>query len=635
MSSTLSFQKRFLKELQNSKKFLILSTFLGLVVAILYSYSQSPSYTAKATIEVGFEPNTLNYSMLVDTKTKIIQSKFLIKRALAKVDLSHFYYQEIDYKKKELYHQSPFTVYLTKGYDLHFKVLAQGKERYELSVQGKDWEYSSVHRYGQRVSNQYFNLIVTLKNGKQLTKNPYGFVVYSQENILTKVQKSLYVEQLDNSAIISIAYSDTIKQRVKDFLSALVDVSIAHSKESTPRATQISLSLCSIQLGEKVLLNEDQGDIQKQEELLVTLSQNIDNNKSLDILLSIDSKYRDLLSKDIVQLQKLQTIESQDTNSSPSKTTNIEILQQKISTQIVNIQQKLNKEKLLFQKRIEQNIPKKLKGDRRLDSLYSLDKILPSYGLFISLGLLIAIVVAMGLIAIKTMFRYKINSFYQIKDQMKTILIGVVPHTKREFDEEGVVITSLMLTESFRTIRNNLNFMPQESDSQVIAITAPNGGEGRSMIITNLAQNISLNGQRVVVLDLDMQSAQLHQKFNLFNDEGMSSVLSNNMMISTVIRSTDYQNLDVVTAGPYPPNLWSLIQSNRMVDVIQKLRNVYDIILLNIPIMGTDASKLLTSVDVTLFVLRADVTRLSFIQEVDKLNKHTEGFAVILNDVKK
>ena len=596
MSSTLSFQKRFVKKLLSSQKLFTLSAFLGLLVAILYSYFQSPYYTAKATIEVGFEPNATNYSMVVDTKTKIIHSNFLIKKALAKVDLSHFYYQVIDYKKKELYHQSPFSVYLTKGYDFCFKVLAQGAERYELSVEGKDWEYRSVHRYGQRVSNQYFNLIVTLKNERQLTQEPYGFVVYSQDNILSRVQKAIDVEQLDNSAIISIAYSDTIQSRAKEFLSALVSVAIDHSKESTPRATQMSLSLSTIQLGDKVSLRENKSDIQKLETLVANLSQNI------------------------LHLEKLRLTENNNT---------------KIMTQIANIQKELKKEKSLLQKKIEKNKPKKLQGDRRLDSLYALEKTFPSYALFLLLGLLIALIITLVYIALKTLLNYKIHSFHQIKDEMETTLIGVVPHTKKEFDAEGVIIPSLMLTESFRTIRNNLNFMPQESESQVIAITSAMSRDGKNMVLMNLAENISLNGQRVVVLDLDMQLAQLHKRFNLFNDEGMSSVLANNVMISTVIRATDHQNLDVVTAGPYPPNLWSLIQSNRMVDVIEKLKNVYDIILLNIPTMGTDESKILTSVDVTLFVLRADITHLSFIQEIDRLNTHTKGFGVILNDVKR
>jgi len=629
MASIVSFKRRFITRVQNSKKMTLLSTLIGVVVAIIYSYFQSPLYTATATIEVGFEPNTLHHSMLVETKTNIIKSNFLLQRAFAKVDLSHYYYEEIDYKKQELYRTSPFSVYLTKGHNLSFSVLAQDDYRYQLRIKGKDWEYDSIHRYGQRVSSEHFNLILRVKEGRELGKNPYGFVVYSQDIVLQKVQEALGVEQVGNSAIIALSYSDSLPSRAKDFLVALVDVALKDSKKSTPRVKNNALSLSTLQLGEKLPLKKREDTIQQQIELFKALSQNIDTNKTLTILSRVDTKYRELLLEDIVEFQRLRIVDSNETNSSTLE------LREKITTQIATIEQKLKKEKSLMPQKVQKNIPKKLQGDRSLDILASIQKRDPLYGLFILLGAIFGFLFALLLLTIQLLLSSKVRSFVELKNVMETTLIGVVPHSKKEYDEEGVLIPSLMFTESFRTIRNNLSFMPKESASQVIAITAPKDGEGRGTIITNLAEIMSLNNQRVVVLDIDMQQALLHKKFNLFNDEGMSSVLSNSMMISQVIRSTDNPNLDVVTAGPFPPNLWELIHSNRMEDIVQKLRNVYDVILIHKPYIETDANKFLSCVDTTLYILRAKRTHLSFIQEVDRLNKETKGFAVILNDVKR
>jgi capsular exopolysaccharide synthesis family protein len=223
----------------------------------------------------------------------------------------------------------------------------------------------------------------------------------------------------------------------------------------------------------------------------------------------------------------------------------------------------------------------------------------------------------------------RIKTYKYLEEKCKNTLLGYIPHFEKSFDEEGMQIPDLMTSESFRVVRDNLKFMVTDPASQVICVTSHSDEDGKSTVVTHLAESFSHGEQRVIVLDLDMQNPTMHQKFHLFNDDGMSTVLSHRAMISNAIEYTTNENLDIVTAGSPPPNPWELIRSQRMLDVIKKLKNVYDIIIIDTPSVCIDKerAKALAFADVTLYVLRANVTKKDIINDLD-------SFALLLNDVR-
>lgn len=109
-------------------------------------------------------------------------------------------------------------------------------------------------------------------------------------------------------------------------------------------------------------------------------------------------------------------------------------------------------------------------------------------------------------------------------------------------------------------------------------------------------------------------------------------------MLKDVIQPTKYENLDVITSGPIPPNPSELIQGPMMGKVLEKLKEVYDVVILDTPPIGlvTDARTLMSYADISLYVFRANLSKKEYIQNLERITELHDipGLGLVLNDVK-
>lgn len=193
------------------------------------------------------------------------------------------------------------------------------------------------------------------------------------------------------------------------------------------------------------------------------------------------------------------------------------------------------------------------------------------------------------------------------------------------------------LSESIRAIRTNLQFISPDKKSKVISITSTVSGEGKSFITINLAGIISMLNRRVVIMDMDLRKPKLHYSFGLTNSSGISTYLVGKTELDEILISTEYENLDVITSGPIPPNPAELIQSFRMELLLMELKKKYDYILIDTPPIGlvTDGTSLLKMSDIALYVLRADYSKKSYASIPDQLaeDHKIKNLYIILNSV--
>jgi len=179
--------------------------------------------------------------------------------------------------------------------------------------------------------------------------------------------------------------------------------------------------------------------------------------------------------------------------------------------------------------------------------------------------------------------------------------------------------------------------MMDDNTSQVLTITSTIGGEGKTTISSNLAGIISLTQKKVIILNLDMRKPTLHLKFNLPNNRGISSVLSGYQSLRDVIQPTANPYLDIISSGAVPPNPSELIHSSMMENVIEELKKIYDIVILDTPPSGlvTDAQLLMRMSDAVVYIIRSRYAKKEFLRNIDNLstNSDIKGFSIILNDV--
>ncbi len=230
-----------------------------------------------------------------------------------------------------------------------------------------------------------------------------------------------------------------------------------------------------------------------------------------------------------------------------------------------------------------------------------------------------------------------------ITGQVDIPYLGDIPH-KAQLHDSVLVIDepASHYSDSFFEIKEQLAYMLHEEGTRVIGVTSLEDGVGKSTVCVNLAALYSRLGHRVIILDLDMlpspkEKVWLHQKLHLSNDTGMSEVLAHKVTIASAIQHSAYENLDVVSSGKLPPNPKMLLSGERMDDVIDKLRTVYDIIILDMPSIGLEAYYPFSrSCDVSLFVMRAKKTPKTHLETIDRFYRERVGTiscALVLNDL--
>ncbi|HEX6915884.1 MAG TPA: polysaccharide biosynthesis tyrosine autokinase [Chitinophagaceae bacterium] len=193
--------------------------------------------------------------------------------------------------------------------------------------------------------------------------------------------------------------------------------------------------------------------------------------------------------------------------------------------------------------------------------------------------------------------------------------------------------------DEFRQLCIAAGFFLRGNDKKKILVTSSNEGEGKSLVLANIALTLSQAGKRVVLIDADMESQQLSRSFRAIGSGGLSEFLSgatNNP--GSLIRSTGYQNLSLISAGEPKPGASTLLLNGNMEALIQELAEKFDFVLVDAPPVNpaADAYILSAMCDTTLYVIRHRFTAKSVIRKLDETNelKPLKGLALVFNGIR-
>ncbi|MBQ6181381.1 MAG: polysaccharide biosynthesis tyrosine autokinase [Ruminococcus sp.] len=194
------------------------------------------------------------------------------------------------------------------------------------------------------------------------------------------------------------------------------------------------------------------------------------------------------------------------------------------------------------------------------------------------------------------------------------------------------------IVESYKSIRTNIMFALSTSNKKAIAVTSPNPSEGKSTSAVNIAIAFAQTENKVLLIDADMRKPVVHKTFELTNTEGLSSVLGKMNTAEEAIKKDVAEGLDVLCAGPIPPNPSELLASEQFTALIDSLSEKYDFIVLDTPPvnMVSDVMTVKDSVAGALFVVKYGTTSFDDISECMKKAELADmdilGF--ILNEIK-
>jgi succinoglycan biosynthesis transport protein ExoP len=163
-----------------------------------------------------------------------------------------------------------------------------------------------------------------------------------------------------------------------------------------------------------------------------------------------------------------------------------------------------------------------------------------------------------------------------------------------------------MAAEAYRGVRTALYFNTRGEGRQVIQVTSPASGDGKSTTAANLAVSIAQSGKRVLLVDADMRKPRQHKIFGLRSETGLSLLVLGEVDVEAAVQASGVPNLSVLAAGPLPPNPAELLTSPRFKEALDQFRGIYDFVIVDTPplLAVTDPSVVAPRVDSVLLTIR-------------------------------
>ena len=232
------------------------------------------------------------------------------------------------------------------------------------------------------------------------------------------------------------------------------------------------------------------------------------------------------------------------------------------------------------------------------------------------IALVLGIGIPVGIIYLIGLTKFKLEGRADVEKLTTIPIVGDIPLTDEKNEKDGSIAVfenqNNLMSETFRNIRTNLQFMLQ-NNKKVILVTSTVSGEGKSFISANLAISLSLLGKKVVIVGLDIRKPGLNKVFRLSTKEkGITLYLANpeTDLMSLVQPSDINQNLYILPGGTVPPNPTELLARDGLDKAIEILKKSFDYVILDTAPVGMVTDTLLIGrvADLSVYVCRADYT---------------------------
>ncbi len=537
------------------------------------------------------------------------------------------------------------------------------------------------------------NIIKDRLKVTQLEKDTSLIKINYEDTIADRAQH--YVDALASSFVeYSIDSKNKKLNRTSDFILEELNNIKKELKESEEQLEQYQVSKSFVKPSEQAALYIQQLsdiEIQKSEnklkkKLIDNLINFVKNNSNLDAIapslsklddqstLALITKLQDaqLLEEDLSteytdEYPKLQSVRRQiesirtkigynlDSLSKNIDYENNNLTQRKLSyerkmnvlpskeRQLINIKRnyevKSRMYEYLLKKKAESNIIQlaTFSDYQIIDQAYnSYEPINKKRSIIFLISLLLGAILGSILALIRNQRNTKIESKEDIEKLTSLPIYGTIPFTKQknyqlEVRDQG----KSPFAESFRTLRTNLQFSKKENSATSILVTSTIAGEGKTTTVANLVTMLDMARYKTVVINLDLRKPTLHKFFSVDNSIGISNYLNGSHDLKEIIRATEFANLDIITSGPITDNPSELILSKKLPELLEKLRGMYDYIIIDSAPIGivTDTKTIMKYTDLNLIVIRENFAKKEFISTLESMIEKYEfkNIGLIIN----
>lgn len=222
----------------------------------------------------------------------------------------------------------------------------------------------------------------------------------------------------------------------------------------------------------------------------------------------------------------------------------------------------------------------------------------PRISLNTMLATIVGALLAVGLVALIGYLDDTVKGVDDVRRLTGKAALAAIPSVQQDDGIEVVLDPRSPMTESFRSLRTNLQFAMAGHDIHSLVFTSAQPGEGKTTTVANLGAALAQGGLNVVLVDADLRKPRLHKLFNgLTNRNGLTNLLlaGPDSDLDEYLQATAIPGVNVLTTGPLPPNPPDLLNSPGMHELVERLEDTADIVLIDSPPMAVSDPLILAS----------------------------------------
>ena len=305
---------------------------------------------------------------------------------------------------------------------------------------------------------------------------------------------------------------------------------------------------------------------------------------------------------------------------------------------------------MLLEKREENSISLAATADKGkiIDAPSFIGKVSPKSSIIMLIALVLGLAIPAGILFLIEFFKYKIEGHEDVIKLTQIPVIADIPVASDAAKKEGkadIVVhqnVNNLMEEIFRGLRTNIQFI-LKSNEKVMMFTSSTSGEGKTFVASNIAISLALLGKKVVMVGLDIRKPRLAELFEIDNHHnGITNLIVHDHnswedIQKQIVASGVNSKLDLLMAGPVPPNPGELVTRASLDNIIDQLKEHYDYVILDTAPVGlvNDSLQLGRLANLCVFICRADYTPKASFGMLNALNaeKKLPNMCLVLNGV--
>ena len=258
----------------------------------------------------------------------------------------------------------------------------------------------------------------------------------------------------------------------------------------------------------------------------------------------------------------------------------------------------------------------------------------PNVTLNLVLGAVVGLIFGVGIAFFLEYLDTSVKTLEDVERYLQVPVLAVIPkdisllHRQRGSTPDA---------EAYRILRTNIEFNRKNPEDNAITVVSGGAGEGKSTTLMNLSYICAQGGYTTLMIDADLRRPRLHTYFGINNSVGLTNYLTTDLMLEDVILQTPVDNLYFMPSGILPVDAAGILNSRRMSELIQDVKQRFDLIFVDSPpILGvSDASVIASEVDLSIIVVQHRKLPRNMLLRVKQSIENVGGniLGVVLNNV--